>query len=102
MYLDNNSIIYSPSDLTQFLASPFCSWMNHLSLIKPEVQLQKNSQNLMAELLIDKGNLHEKKFLQIFKSKGLSITDVSLSKDPEETTICASMFQKDVAGASRM
>ena len=96
MYLDNNDIVYSPSDLTQFLSSPFASWMNHLSLIKPEVKLHKNTKDLMTELLAHKGILHEKKLLQTLKSKGLGIVDVSLSEHPEDTTLCAMRSGADV------
>jgi len=96
MYLDNDDIIYSPSDLTQFLSSPFASWMNHLSLIEPEIKLHKNTKDLMTELLAHKGILHEKKLLQTFKSKGLVIVDVSLSEHPEDTTLCAMRSGVDV------
>ena len=67
MYLYNDDIIYSPSDLTQFLSSQFCSWMNNLSLIEPEIKLHKNTKDLMTELLARKGIQHEKKLLQTFK-----------------------------------
>jgi predicted RecB family nuclease len=96
MYLDNDDIIYSPSDLTQFLSSPFCSWMNHLSLIEPEIKLHKNTKDLMTELLARKGIQHEKKLLQTFKSKGLVIVDVSLSEYPEDVTLSAMRSGADV------
>jgi uncharacterized protein len=37
MYTEKNQIIYSPSDLTLYMDSPFASWMERRALIKPEL-----------------------------------------------------------------
>ncbi len=37
MYIESDEIIYSPSDLTLYMDSPFASWMDHLALTNPVI-----------------------------------------------------------------
>lgn len=30
MYLESGNLVYSPSDITTFMASPFASWMERI------------------------------------------------------------------------
>lgn len=60
--LETNQLVYSPSDLTLFMRSPFASWMDRLALT--DKTLKKNEADPMLKLLADKGIKHETDFLQ--------------------------------------
>lgn len=60
--LETNQFVYSPSDLTLFMRSPFASWMDRLALT--DKTLKKNEADPMLNLLAKKGIKHETDFLQ--------------------------------------
>ena len=65
-----NFYIYSPSDLILFMRSPFASWMERLKIDHPErVQALPVDKDLMLDLLAEKGNSHEKEYLEYIKEK---------------------------------
>jgi len=44
MYIESDEIIYSPSDLTLYMDSPFASWMDHLALTNPVITYWRRSR----------------------------------------------------------
>lgn len=85
MYRNENSktLIFSPTDLTNFIESPFVSWMDRFALENPEflegIEFQKDS---MLELLAEKGNTHENDFLdELLKEYGKENVKVLSSKN---------------------
>ena len=60
--LETDELVYSPSDLTLFMRSPFASWMDRLALT--DKSLKKNEADPMLNLLAKKGNTHETDFLK--------------------------------------
>ncbi len=70
MYKSNNSIIFSPSDLVVYMASPFSSWMSRLAVDYPErlEGIEKDHDEMMG-LLADKGIQHESEFLESLRQE---------------------------------
>jgi len=99
MYKNQNSIIYSPTDLTTFVISPFANWMNRFALEEKNTLALKDSPDGMMEKLAERGILHEKKQIEKFRSAGKSIHEVP-SKGPSterlQATIAAMKSGVDV------
>lgn len=74
MYKNNNQLIYSPTDLTTYLASPFASWMDRLQVEKPELDIKVDKPDALLSSLQSKGLTHEQDLLEYFKAQGKSIT----------------------------
>ncbi len=54
----NGTIVFSPSDLILFLASPFASWMERYHLENPGA-LPPDEETEDQKLIIETGNKHE-------------------------------------------
>ncbi len=68
-------IVYSPSDLINFMESPFISWLDRLFLDrKPGLAPDKGDAG--RELLQKKGDQHERAFLDSLYRQGKDICDV--------------------------
>jgi uncharacterized protein len=68
--LATNSYLYSASDLTLFMRSPFASWMARLALDYPEkVTGIEKDEDAMMGLLAGKGILHEANYLEKIKEE---------------------------------
>lgn len=63
MYIEAGQLIYSPSDLTLYMDSPFASWMEHSVLINPELSSFVDVTDEMMILLQTRGALHETEVL---------------------------------------
>jgi len=73
MNYHNGTLIFSPSDLTLYIDSPFASWMEHYAILYPETTPEPDQPDLMMGLLQAKGNAHEQATLAELTTKGLSI-----------------------------
>lgn len=73
---------YSPSDLTQYLDSPFASWMEHWARLQPASLPQADKEDAMMTLLQKQGLEHERAILAEFKEKGLRVVDLSSQGHP--------------------
>ncbi|WP_338010471.1 hypothetical protein [Legionella oakridgensis] len=51
MYLEAGQIVFSPSDLTQYMDSPFASWMEHLALTNPELLPMPDVEDALGAVL---------------------------------------------------
>lgn len=76
MYIESNELVFSPSDLTQFMDSPFASWMEHLALTNPDGLPKSNEHDELMEVLQGMGNQHELAVLDSFKERGLSVVNL--------------------------
>jgi len=76
MHKKNNQLVFSPSDLTVYMDSPFDSWMD------------RYTESFLVRLLPMKlmpaprfwqthGDRHEKAFLQALKDRGLDVFEIS-------------------------
>ncbi|MBL7480572.1 TM0106 family RecB-like putative nuclease [Legionella bononiensis] len=86
MYIQSSKLVFSPSDLTQFMESPFASWMEHLALTNPELLPEPDERDALGEVLQDKGNQHERDVLAGFQQQGLTIADLHDSDEPFQAT----------------
>ena len=76
MHIEDNQIVYSPSDLTLFMSSPFASWMEHLAITNPELLPDADPRDGMINVLQNKGNIHELKVLLSLQKKNLTIINL--------------------------
>ena len=59
-----STYVYSPSDLIQYMSSPFAAWMERLKIDHPEkVAGIPRDEDAMMGLLAQKGNVHESEYL---------------------------------------
>src|SRR5438477_4134710 len=76
MKKDSGTIIYSPSDLIRYLASPFASWLDryyleNLGAIKPDEQTEEE------KLLTRTGDEHEQSILSGYKASGSGLVEIA-------------------------
>ena len=67
MKKENGEYIYSPSDLVNFVQSPFASWMSRLALDHPDQCPEKDPDDPLMNYLAQKGIEHEAAFLDELK-----------------------------------
>ena len=96
MYLEIDELVVSPSDLTQYMDSPFASWMDHLTLTHPELSPQADEKDAMMMLLQSKGHVHELATLASFQEKGLVVVDLHKVSAAVGATIAAMRKGADV------
>src|SRR6476646_7969191 len=76
---ENGSIRLSPSDLTAYLACP------HLTTLSHEVALggQKRpyTREALAELIAQKGDLHEARYLEFLREQGRQVVEIELPRE---------------------
>lgn len=77
MYLDDNTLIYSPTDLCRFVASPFAAWMERLVLEHAELPYQPDGLDVIAILLQQKDKVYERDFLQQAQDAGKTIVEIA-------------------------
>lgn len=76
MKIESGNLVFSPSDLVTFLASPYASWMDRYYLenrdsVSPDPET--DDQKLIAET----GNRHERSILDGLKSSSLDLVEIS-------------------------
>jgi len=68
MKKNNSGMVYSPSDLINYMSSPFVSWMDRFALESPDqVKDIPTDQDSLLGLFAKKGNKHELEFLEQLK-----------------------------------
>ncbi len=68
--INGANYLYSPSDLTTFMKSPFASWMEHASKEDVALRLLKDEGDALNKSLQQKGYDHEERFYQSLISDG--------------------------------
>jgi predicted RecB family nuclease len=76
-----NQIVYSPSDLVNFLASPFASWMDRYYLEHPD-KITPDPKDECLQLIAETGNEHEAQILADMKTAIPDLVELSM-QDPE-------------------
>jgi predicted RecB family nuclease len=70
MYFDDHGqIVYSPSDLTRFMESPFAAWMDRLYLEQPD-RVTPDEANDELQIYADAGISHEASFVTSLEGEG--------------------------------
>ncbi len=77
MRIEDSRLIFSPSDLITYMASPFASWMDRYYLERPDGVMPDELSEDQA-LIIQTGHLHELNVKTEFAAAGFTITDLSL------------------------
>lgn len=77
MYLESGTLVYSPSDITAFMASPFASWMERLALEYPDNSPEPDPADELGGVLQQRGLQHEAHQLQQFREQGFTIAALS-------------------------
>jgi len=96
MYIEAGQLIYSPSDLTLYMDSPFASWMEHSMLINPELLSFVDSPDEMMLLLQRRGALHETEVLNSFLQKNLNVVQIAKGSSALQATLAAMQLGADV------
>jgi predicted RecB family nuclease len=64
VFLKDDQWIYSPSDLTTYMDSPFASWMTRYAILHPATGQFQDLNDTLAQTLQQKGFAHEAEVLQ--------------------------------------
>ena len=73
-------LLYSPSDLVRYLASPFASWMDRYRLENPAAATP-DEQTEDEKLIAQTGDLHERRVLDELKASAVSLVEIR-KEDP--------------------
>src|SRR5205814_9687947 len=76
MKKESGTIIYSPSDLIRYLASPFASWLDRYHLENPGAIIP-DEQTEQEKLLSRTGDEHEQSILAGHKTSSRSVLEIS-------------------------
>ena len=96
MYIEAGQLIYSPSDLTLYMDSPFASWMEHSMLINPELLSFVDSPDEIMFLLQRRGALHETEVLNSFLQKNLNVVQIAKGSNTLQDTLAAMQSGADI------
>lgn len=83
MQIAQEKILYSASDLANFLECEHLTWLDRLNLDSP---MEKTQDSEDAELIQRKGLLHEKNYLQLLVESGLAVVDITQVVGNQATT----------------
>ncbi|HGO6706892.1 TPA: TM0106 family RecB-like putative nuclease [Legionella pneumophila] len=89
MDFESDQIIYSPSDLTLYMESPFASLMEHLTCIEPCMLDLADKEDPLLSVLQHKGLQFEQAILASFRSQGLQVVSIERGKNAYQDTLNA-------------
>ncbi len=88
MHKDNGRYYYSPTDLNEFLASPFATWMSRYALDSPG-QAQPDPEPLSLTRISERARQQEQACLAQLRQEGREIHTLPADADRVEATIAA-------------
>src|SRR5690606_4610139 len=91
----SGQIVFSPSDLINYLKSPFSSWMDRYSKEYPG-KLIADELSDDAQLVIRAGNEHEQFVLEEFRNSGKTLIELEQGGDDEAATREAFRSRADI------
>ena len=80
--LQDNNIVYAPTDLASFLKCNHLSWLDHKKLTG-ELSISKTQNDPFIDLLRDRGLDHEQNYLKKLKSTYSQVVEISNEKSFE-------------------
>ncbi|MBB3167504.1 TM0106 family RecB-like putative nuclease [Simiduia aestuariiviva] len=83
MYQQQGQWVYSPSDLTTFLASPYASWMNRLAKAYPNDAPARDPADGLMGVLQQRGYAHEARIVDELSAQGLSVFTIEADDNDE-------------------
>lgn len=93
MRKENGTIIYSPSDLIRYLASPFASWLDRYDFENPGA-IKADEDTEEDKLLQRTGDAHEQSVLKRYKAAGTGL--IEIPKDGEKFDVANAATLKAV------
>lgn len=96
MHLESDQIIYSPSDLTLYMDSPFASLMEHLVCLDSNYLALIDKEDPLLSVLQRKGLEFEREILAFFLSQGLQVVSIEKGKNAHQSTLSAMQQGVDV------
>jgi len=85
MYKHAGQILFSPNDLVAFLG---CQHRTFLDLLHLEIRLEKAQDDAQAILLQELGNAHEREFLDLQISQGITVVEIDQNTPLEQQVAC--------------
>jgi len=82
MYRQNGKFVYSPSDLTTYMESPFASWVSRYVIECPEQAPNPDVKDALMGTLQTKGYAHEDALVEQFRARGLNVVEIT-AKDKQ-------------------
>jgi predicted RecB family nuclease len=76
MQKHGHDIVYSPTDLTTFVDSPFASWMARYALEHKDLAPATDAPDGLMTLLAERGIEHERAQLALFRAEGKRISEI--------------------------
>ena len=76
MRILDNRLVFSPSDLSGFLSSPFASWMDRFVREFPDEAPAADVDDALLNVLAKRGLGHEASFEQRFRDAGLDVVNI--------------------------
>ena len=83
MQINNKKILFSPSDLIDFMDSSFVSHMERLVLTDPDLKNLIDPVDPLLSVLQSKGYAHEENFLTSLNSSNIQICKIEKSSREE-------------------
>ena len=84
----SGQLVFSPSDLNRYLASPFASWMDRLHLENPKAE-EPDEESDDQKLIAQTGDQHEAAVLKDFRAAETGLVEVSKDGDAVQATLRA-------------
>ena len=101
MRKETGTIIYSPSDLIRYLASPFASWLDRYDLENPGA-IKADEDTEEDKLLQRTGDAHEQSVLKTYKGAGTGLIEIPKDQNKFEAAHAATQADPDHQPASRL
>jgi uncharacterized protein len=76
MYREQGRLLFSPSDLSSYMESPFSTWMARLSIEDPEHCPEKDPDDPLMQTLAQKGYAHEDALETQLRNEGLKVLKI--------------------------
>jgi uncharacterized protein len=93
--LSNGQFLFSPSDLTTFMKSPFASWMDRASKDDVNIRAYKDKEDALLVSLQGKGLEHESAFYQSLLSEHSEWTVCNIKDTSGDNTLLSIEQTKD-------
>ena len=90
------SMRYSPSDLTTYMESPFASWMDRLAQEHPELTPERDLNDEFMKLLQQKGYEHEDTLEAKFIAEGKTLVKIEGGSNSEKYTNTLEAMRKGI------
>jgi len=84
---NSGTIVYSPSDLTLHMSSPFASWMARFALERPDELPDKDEHDELMDLLQQRGYAHEDAVEVQFKNDGKTVRRIDGASQKEKRVL---------------